>query len=88
MNLRTQHLVPMYLDHIYRLLYAQWLLSISTLHTITQAGKNQKHSFLHGDETPWKECTITTNTKKLPPPLTENNVENFIYVSSIEQNNK
>lgn len=43
----------MYLDRIYNLLYAQWLLlSVSTLNMITHAEKNQKHYFLHGEETP------------------------------------
>ncbi|XP_045677951.1 ER membrane protein complex subunit 4 isoform X2 [Phyllostomus hastatus] len=52
-NLRTKHLLPMYLDRIYNLLYAQWLLlSISTLNMIAHAEKNQKHYFLHGGETP------------------------------------
>lgn len=88
MNLRKKHLVPVYLDLIYNLPYAQWLLlSIVTPNIITHADKDRKPSFLHGEETePRKIMYISLQT--VPQPLTENNVENFIYVSSIEQNSK
>lgn len=53
---------------------------------ITHANKNPKLSFLHGEAQ--KDKYVSLHTQTILQPLTENNVENFIYVSSTEQNNK
>lgn len=67
--------------------YAQWLLlGILAFNMITHADKNPKLPFLHDEAQ--KDKYVSLQTQTIPQPLTENNVENFIYVSSTEQNNK
>lgn len=81
----------MYLDLISNLSYAQRLLLSMFPRTLSLTLKRTKALF-----SPWWEDTAQKDNvhyhykhkETIPQLLTENNVENFIYVSSIEQNNK